>query len=115
MGDKKCPPSSGWKSKSANKDGLTHWCEKTRKMAAEQEGDEYWLLVIGFPPPNTPSVRFVRVSGLSVALQKKLIDSDGGEWSDIYEEDNSVAVDNELKQATVTSCYVDKVMRHYVG
>ncbi len=116
-------PTSGFSSKPPNDDGMMHWCQKSRKMAVDQESSiTPWLLVIGFPPPNLPTITFVDASKLSPELQDILLEYDDDDYSEALnsaDEDGSMvrytAFEKELKAATIGPCSPEKVLSYYVG
>lgn len=92
-------------------------------MAVDQESSiTPWLLVIGFPPPNLPSITFVDASKLSPELQNILLEYDDDDYSEALnsaDEDGSMvrytAFEKELKAATIGPCSPEKVLSYYVG
>ena len=114
-------PTSGYKSKPPNNDGMIHWCHATHKMAEEQEKERYWLIVVTLPIPKPPMIKFVRRSLLPKDLRRRLRAGDGQDY-DFHltfglPEDKQEAKYNEyqiiIDNATVPSCHVERIMTYY--
>jgi len=84
---------------------------------------QVWLIIVTFPLPNPPMVRFVKTDLLSPDLKERLVAGDGNDYNDalstgVDEEkvDDTVAeFEKMLAAAEVDSCHVEKVLTYYVG